>query len=1045
MKRQAWKKMSSVSDARMNGTLGMRLLFGILTLSASVVMTAFHCATPLSAHAETTVQLSVEGMIPYAGYSTNWMYADGVMAYCANPSMDTPPSGTYAKLPLRPNYPERYAEAVADVFFGFGGPGFDADMWPSSWYDGSPMSDERYVALTHILIADTISSDGNAALSGCNAAFKEWCRFNVIGYGSDGGLINGDATGLRIAGMAAQVPEGFEVYQISTGNKYQSIVSYTPLGEIELLKSSSNSNFSDNNTAYSLSGAVFNIYRDSDCTRLAATIATDEAGHAKSGLLAQGDYYVRESLAPMGYALDERVHHVHVNSGAVAVLQIQDAPQYATAEIVAMKRDPSTDDFWPDTGQAQGTARLEGAQFTIEHYGGIFDSAAQARASGSVARTWVVRTDSHGTAKLDNEHKVSGDAWYTEGDSVVLPLGTLLITETKAPAGYNLDNGTAGQAPETLLYRIAGDGGDSPALAPFIHQKSFDSVVRGDIRIVKEVATNTDPENQELTRIVVQGVRFQVINQNDQPVISPETGEPIAKGEVVCTLVTDECGFASTRGASTNGWRIPEGWAGALAIGTYAIHEVIPENVVQRYQKEHGITLIPIDDFMMSINAQGQYDIPQLVSNRIPQTPLRIIKRDAETGAVITLPCSFIIQNSKGERVTYTDHASGEIIDTWTTGADGIVGLPMKLDEGVYTLHEILAPDGYVLNDAPITFKVDEYRTWENPIVLEFTDMPAKGTINIRKTDEETGSAIAGAEFIVKAACDITTPDGTLRMKAGQVVCVLETNPDGVAETEPLYLGLYSVYESKAPAGYVLDTTEHDAALLYAGQTMPLVRTDVEVSDAPTRIIVQKIDAKTRKPLANAHFRLWPAQSEDASVDSSTVTGANASAGTSSTAATDASSTADSQANPDKDSEVEISDNILEVITDAEGLSIVQGLKPGAYCLQETAAPEGYIFDASTAPVFTFTIDNQGFVDGRTSKTISVENSPIPVAPPTVVETPAAPEPIQAPYAETGNRLVPYIAVAAALATATGAGIVIGIRRLRNQRKSGEYRSYKNN
>ena len=63
----------------------------------------------------------------------------------------------------------------------------------------------------------------------------------------------------------------------------------------------------------------------------------------------------------------------------------------------------------------------------------------------------------------------------------------------------------------------------------------------------KEVPTNNDDENQELTRIAIEGVQFQIINENENAVVSPDTGAEVAKGGVVCTLTTDENGFATTK------------------------------------------------------------------------------------------------------------------------------------------------------------------------------------------------------------------------------------------------------------------------------------------------------------------------------------------------------------------------------------------------------------------------------------------------------------------------------------------------------------------
>lgn len=64
------------------------------------------------------------------------MYADGEMAYCGNPSAATPPAGTYTKSAIN-STSGRDAETIADLWFSYGSPGFDASLWPGTWYDGT--------------------------------------------------------------------------------------------------------------------------------------------------------------------------------------------------------------------------------------------------------------------------------------------------------------------------------------------------------------------------------------------------------------------------------------------------------------------------------------------------------------------------------------------------------------------------------------------------------------------------------------------------------------------------------------------------------------------------------------------------------------------------------------------------------------------------------------------------------------------------------------------------------------------------------------------
>nr|WP_297936161.1 SpaA isopeptide-forming pilin-related protein [uncultured Blautia sp.] len=185
---------------------------------------------------------------------------------------------------------------------------------------------------------------------------------------------------------------------------------------------------------------------------------------------------------------------------------------------------------------------------------------------------------------------------------------------------------------------------------------------------------------------------------------------------------------------------------------------------------------------------------------------------------------------------------------------------PQVLPAGEYTLVEVQAPYGYVLDSTPIPFTVTMTENEEisglNVITVTAYDMAQKGKITVTKTGEgfasvavsgkevenEDGSttltdciyqpvyedvALAGAVYDVIAAEDIYTGDGTLRYEAGTIVDQITTNENGAATTKELYLGKYQVIETQAPEGYVLNSTPVDVELVYAGQ-------EVSVTDAAT-------------------------------------------------------------------------------------------------------------------------------------------------------------------------------------------------------------------
>lgn len=883
-----------------------------------------------SAYAAESANLTTGGKIHYGGYHTTWMEADGEMAYCADPQSATPSPGSYAKSSI--DAPSgRNAEVVADLWFAYGSPGFDASLWPDKWYDGTEMTASRYAACAHILVSDTYTSDGSYALYGCNADFKSWARKNVIGFGADGSMINSNATGRLIAARTADVPSNFEAFQLYTGAGTQIILSfkYTPYGNIDLVKVTANEEMCEGNPLYSVEGAVYTVYRNSGLTDVAGSITTDGDGWGILEELEPGDYWVKETKQAPGHAIDPTVYPVKVASDETARVNgqtVSDIPQSDPVGMLVGKVDADTGESRP-----QGDATLEGALFTVRYFAGDYTDAASAEASGEPSRTWVFETDVDGFAYLSDEYKHSGDPLYyqTNGDASI-PLGTVLIQETRAPQGYNLDDGHGGD-PKVFCVRITPDGAVGESVYTYNTPKVPDTVKRGDFRLVKEVPVTVydEPDGdmpQEVVRVLVPGVKFELYNDSENAVLSPVTGKLVEPGDRVCTITVDDNGLATTKddNASVNGWSKPADWTGALAYGTYRVHEVIPQDVADAFKAEWGKTLLPVEDWKTTIREEGQYLPPQLVNDHIPQTPLKVVKVDAETGGQVPLPVSFQLEDQNGDLVTYTSHYPvEETIDTWTANERGELTLPMLLEEGDYTLKEVQAPYGYVKELEGKAFHVGAaYNGWDDPLVIEFANMPQKATITVAKTYSITGDAVNESVYIVKAAETIATPDGTIRAHEGEIVATLTTGDDGKATTPEFYLGTYTVYEAKAKDGFALDVVEKTVALEYAGQDVSVYDHEEAVTDEPTTPSIKKVDAlDPEKALAGAKFHVW---NDEGTFDE-------------------------------------------ELATNENGVISLAYAKHGSYHIQEVEAPDGYVIadldDEGNPTVIDFKVNDQGMIE----------------------------------------------------------------------------------
>jgi uncharacterized surface anchored protein len=236
-----------------------------------------------------------------------------------------------------------------------------------------------------------------------------------------------------------------------------------------------------------------------------------------------------------------------------------------------------------------------------------------------------------------------------------------------------------------------------------------------------------------------------------------------------------------------------------------------------------------------------------LINNANFYSYVKVVKVDSTTGK--TIPASgigFHIYDPSGNQIQMTfTYPTITTIDTFYTDGDGMLITPEKLEYGKgYSLVEVTAPYGYVLNSDPVYFDItEENSTEENAVtvvIVEKENAPQMGVINVEKTGEYLASVVdtkdskrlvyavgglAGAEYTVTAAEDIYTPDGTLRYCKDEVVATLVTKEDGKAVTEPLFLGRYHVVETKAPYGMILNPTVQTVELTYAGQEVEITET----------------------------------------------------------------------------------------------------------------------------------------------------------------------------------------------------------------------------
>lgn len=587
-------------------------------------------------------------------------------------------------------------------------------------------------------------------------------------------------------------------------------------GSLELIKSSANQTITNGNSCYSLKGAVYGLYQNGIEI---ARKTTDVNGYAKFENVTAGNYDLKEITPPKGYALDKTIYPVTINSSQTTRVDVKDYPQSDPVSILLGKVDKDTTQNMP-----QGSASLEGAEFTIKYYA-VQSDKDPAETGKKPVRTWIMKTDENGKCRLDEKYKVSGDEfWKNPFGVATLPLGTITIQETKAPKGYLLN--------EEIFVRQITSKGTAESVETYNMPTIEEEVIRGDIQLVKYGETNDEPGDSGADiKKPLKDIKFHLTSKT--------TGD-------VYTIITDEQGVATTKQLGTSD-------RGNLPFDTYTVSEESP-------YPEYDI----IAPFEVTVDEEGK-TYTYILRNDTVDAPLSVQKVDKETGKVIPIAgAQFQILDENKKPITMkVSYPTPMEIDTFETDANGSFTLPEKLEYGSYYLHETKAPEGYLLGIEDIPFVVDQEFDWENPLSITYPDAPAKGKIRVTKTDKETDKPIpSGAEFTVTAAEDITTPDGTIRTEKGTVVATLTTDEKGKAETEALYLGKYVVKETKAPNGYLLNPKEFAVTLEYEDQETEIVYGDVTVPDelAKGQIEILKKDEETGNLLSGAEFTVTAAE-----------------------------------------------------------------------------------------------------------------------------------------------------------------------------------------
>ena len=256
------------------------------------------------------------------------------------------------------------------------------------------------------------------------------------------------------------------------------------------------------------------------------------------------------------------------------------------------------------------------------------------------------------------------------------------------------------------------------------------------------------------------------------------------------------------------------------------------------------------------------------------EATVKIIKKDKGSNALLAGAVYGI----------YADEACTKLIKKMpATNAKGESEVKITKTQDTVYLREISGPSGYVLDTKAYGVKLVVGQTASKNL----TDKEQKGALTIYKEGEVlTGATVTedgvtfayekrklkGAVYSVYAGADIKAADGTLIYKKGALVKDnLVTGDDGSVTLKNLYLGIYTVTETKAPDNYVCKGESKTVELVYAGQTVEVQTGSATFLNERQKaaVRVEKQDEETKNPLSGGIYGLYAA--EDIKVDGKTV------------------------------------------------------------------------------------------------------------------------------------------------------------------------------
>lgn len=443
-----------------------------LVLAAGALLASV-AASPAYA-APSTVDVSIGGKIPYGGFATTWMSADGNIAYCAEPSSPTPTAGSYSTSPVPSG------DVTAAIWYSLGSPGFDASMFPGSWYDGGGWDDAKYAAASHVLIAYAYSGSESAAMHGTSSEFASWAKSELIG-----------GTFAKMKAGAGKVSAGFEAFCVRTGGGSQTLVSFSwSAGGVKVAKTDSEAGAEPQDDA-SLDGASFSVvnetgryvlvggkyYADGEVCAAIETAPEDGSHVAATGAeaLPAGNYRIVESGAPEGYDASDASIALTVKGGEVRDLTgdpVTDEVFRGGVQVTKSDKELQASEALAGSGHKEAPSEhpgLDGIEFAVTN-----------RSAHRVLVDCEWRGPGEAVASLTTAWNDEAGAYTAQTAADALPYGAYDVRETATNGSYLLTDG------EPRTFEVRADGEVVSVSADGAALEFRDQVVRNDLEVSKK-------------------------------------------------------------------------------------------------------------------------------------------------------------------------------------------------------------------------------------------------------------------------------------------------------------------------------------------------------------------------------------------------------------------------------------------------------------------------------------------------------------------------------------------------------------------------------